>query len=204
MLKSRVATTPDVNRLAKALERPGIDPRCWNCLAYVTAFNIDDEGPIVDVVLVPDNTPETARVGAEYAGPGFGLYFPLEKDTEVVVGFPNGDPDEGLVVLRRLWSKSDPTPQIARDNRDDVVLVAKNDANIRIVVQDTSKVLIQDSSGTPVPLALKSDVDNNKAIFDAHIHLTTATVGPTATPGTIAPTATPQLNAVGTRILESH
>ena len=142
MLKSRVSGIPDVNRLAMALKRPGIDPRTWECLAYVTKFSIDEEGPLVDVLLMPDRAPETARVGTEYAGPGFGLYLPIEVDTEVVVGFPCGDPDEGLVVLRRLWSKSDPPPQLAQDHPDDVLLIAKDGVNIRIVTQGTGSVNI--------------------------------------------------------------
>lgn len=170
MLKSRIATTPDVNRLAKALERPGIDPRTWECLAYVTKFAIDKEGPLVDIVLMPENYPETARLGAEYAGPGFGIYFPIEKDTEVVVGFPSGDPDEGLVVLRRLWSKSDPPPQLVQDNPDDIILVAKEGANIRIVTQGGT-VLIHDIDGEAKELALKSD---NKEIVDALLNSATA------------------------------
>ena len=59
MFSSRVATTPDVNRISKALERPGIDPRLWICVAYVTKFSIDVEGPLVDVLLMPDRIPET-------------------------------------------------------------------------------------------------------------------------------------------------
>ena len=157
MLKSRVTGIPDVNRIAKAMERPGIDPRTWQSLAYVTAFHIDEEGPLVDVIIVPDNIPETARIGAEYAGPGFGIYCPLEVDTEVVIGFPCGDPDEGLVVLRRLWSKSDPPPQLAQDNPEDLLILAKAGANIRIVTQGGT-VLIHDVDGAPVELALKSDV----------------------------------------------
>jgi len=156
--QSRVARTPDVRRIAEAVSAPGIDPRCWECLAYVTEFNIDEEGPYVDVILMPENYPETARVGAEYAGPNFGLYVPIEKDTEVVVGFPGGDPDEGLVVLRRLWSKSDPPPQLARDNPEDIILVAKEGANIRIVTQGGGQVLVQDIDGEAKELALKSDV----------------------------------------------
>ncbi len=170
MLKSRVTGIPDVNRMAKAFERPGIDPRCWNCVAYVTKFFIDAEGPLVDVVLVPDLVPETARVGADYAGPGFGLYTPIEVNTEVLVGFPNGDPSEGLVVTRRLWSKSDPPPQLAQDNPDDVLLLAKKGANIRIITQGAN-ILIHDVNGEPVELALKSDTQE---IVDALLNSPTA------------------------------
>ena len=169
---SRVSGIPDVNRMAKAFERPGIDPRCWNCVAYVTKFSIDAEGPLVDIELVPDGTPETARIGAEYAGPGFGIYFPIEVDTEVLVGFPNGDPDEGLVVTRRLWSKSDPPPQIAQDSPNDILLFAKEGVNIRIISQGAN-ILIHDADGTPVELALKSDTQE---IVDALLNSATGSM----------------------------
>ena len=203
MLKSRVTGIPDVNRIAKAMERPGIDPRCWNCVAYVTKFHIDKEGPLVDIVLVPDGIPETARVGADYAGPGFGLYTPIEKDTEVLVGFPNGDPDEGLVVTRRLWSASDPPPQLALDHPEDVILVAKEGANIRIVTQGGT-VLIHDIEGEAKELAYKSDVEAVDDRVTNHIHVTTATVGATAVVGVLSPTTLPPSTIEGTEILKGQ
>lgn len=173
--RSSVTSTPDVNRIALAVSRPGIDPRTWNCMAYVVAFKIDKEGPFVDVALMPSEAPETARVGADYAGPGFGVYYPLEKDTEVSVGFPNGDPNEGLVILRRFWSKSDPPPQLAQDNPTDVLIIAKSGANIRIVTQGGGTVMIQDVDGTAVELALKTDVAE---IVSALANAATATGAP--------------------------
>ena len=39
---------------------------------------------------------------------------------------------------------------------------------------------------------VKDELDAMASTFDAHIHITTATVGATAVPGVIAPTTTPQ------------
>lgn len=44
---------------------------------------------------------------------------------------------------------------------------------------------------------LKTDFSNFVSVFNAHIHITTATVGATAVPGTIAPTATPAQPSTG-------
>ena len=146
MLTSRITKGIDVNRVANALSRPGIDPRVWECLAFVTEFNIDEEGPFVDVLLMPERIPETARVAAEYAGPGFGFYFPIEVDTEVIVTAPNGDPDEGLIVTKRLWSKSDPPPTDARANPQNIILHAKEGASINLVVSGGATINLGDSA----------------------------------------------------------
>jgi hypothetical protein len=146
MLKSRISKGVDVNRMAHAVSRPGIDPRVWECLAFVTAVNIDEEGPIVDVLLMPERIPETARVAAEYAGPGFGLYFPIEVDTEVIVSAPNGDPDEGLVIAKRFWSASDPPPAGAISEPLNILLHAKEGANINLVVSGGATINLGDAA----------------------------------------------------------
>ncbi len=147
MLKSRVSSKPDFSRLAKAMERPGIDPRCWICTGYVETFAIDEEGPFVDVILMPDERPETARVSSIYSGVGFGVFMPLEKDDEVLVAAPNGDPQEGLVVIARLFSKSDPPPQSALDsNGTDLIVHAKEGANINIIVSGGGTINLGESN----------------------------------------------------------
>lgn len=145
---------PDVGRLSKALERPGIDPRQWVCLAEIVLVKFDAaEGVFADILLLPNKEQETARVSAIYAGAGFGLYAPLLPGDEVVVIAPDGDPNAGLVVVARLWSKSDPPPTAAQDPTSptdpspDVVLVAKSDVNIRIITLGTGNVVL-DPQGT--------------------------------------------------------
>ena len=204
-MSSRVTGIMDVNRLAKAMERPGIDPRVWQCLAFVTAVNIDTEGPLVDVILMPERVPETARVGTEYAGPGFGFYVPIEVDDEVLVGYPCGDPDEGLVVLRRLWSKSDPPPAEAQADPSMVLLHAKEGATVKIkatgsgtVIIEAPNILAQSEGGTPKELAFKSDVQELANVVRTHVH-------PGVTSGMSSTTATVSVipNPTGTSTLKA-
>lgn len=157
LYKSRASRTVDVQRMGQAVARPGMDTRRWMCEAIVEKFKLDDEGAFADVVILPELEPETVRVGPFYAGPGFGFYAPLEKDDHVIISFPDGDPDRGGVVVARMWSKSDPPPDLAKNNDGDVCLVVKKDANLRIrtfgsgnivVGIENGKVLLGDETGT--------------------------------------------------------
>src|SRR5713226_4453753 len=95
-VRSRVGTTPDFYRWGEALRRPGMDTRTWVSIAYVQAVKVDPvDGPLADVLLMPSEDQETARIGAIYAGNGWGIYAPLYKDDEVIVSAPSGDPDHG-------------------------------------------------------------------------------------------------------------
>lgn len=167
MMKSRVAGIMDVARLAMAVRTPGIDPRPWVSLASVMAVGkIDDESPVVDVMLMPLRQRFPARVGSLYAGPGYGFYAPIFVDDEVLVEAPNGDPSHGLVVTARLFSASDPPPQAAVDHPTDILLVTKKDASIRIVPQGEGKVVLGDVDASQAP-AFNDDL---AAIVDILAH----------------------------------
>jgi len=142
--RSRVARSLDVGRLSKALERPGIDPRTWVSLAVVDEIVIDPaEGVFVDVTLLPSRVSGTARLGAAYAGAGFGLYAPLHLDDEVLVEAPSGDPDEGLIVTLRLHSPSDPPPSEITANPQDVLLLVEAGRTVRIATQGSGNVVVE-------------------------------------------------------------
>jgi hypothetical protein len=119
-----------------------------------------EHGVFVDLTLMPSGQVLTARVGAEYAGSGFGLYSKIYAQDEVIVAIPLGDPAEGAVVTRRLWSASDVPPTKAADHPNDFVLVVKPDQNVRFFVTGSGSVVIDsptiklgsDSSDEPVPL----------------------------------------------------
>jgi len=145
----------DVQRLGQALARPGMDTRCWVCIASVKKFVLDDKhGPLADVLILSSSSStmgddgvaagdiETVRVGPVYAGPGFGFYAPLDVDDEVLVAFPEGNPDHGGVIIGRLWSRSDPPPSTAVDNTADVCLHVKDGDSVRIVTSGGGKVLL--------------------------------------------------------------
>ncbi len=152
MLRSRVSSSIDTARLSNAVSRPGIDPRIWVSYAVLTSepYIEDVEGQqdiVVDIQLMPVGDQETARVGAIYAGNGFGFYTPLHEGDEVLVCAPSGDPDEGLVVMQRLWSPADPPPQEVYDNPDDVTLVVQPGRNLRISVKGEGNVTIAAADG---------------------------------------------------------
>lgn len=164
MFRSRVTSGIDVNRLAAAVARPGIDPRVWVSYAVLTSDPVVElrEGQqdvLVDLLLLPSGQPETARVGAMYAGNGFGLYAPLHKDDEVLVVAPSGDPDEGLVVMQRLWSPADPPPSAVSENPLDVTLVVENGRSLRLNVSGGGKVYLGGSEDTQ-PVALGQSVQD--------------------------------------------
>lgn len=141
--RARVSNSVDVGRLASAVSRPGIDPRIWSSLAFVTAIHMDAEhGPFADVVLLPDGTQATARLGAVYAGGGFGFYVPVEVDDEVKVEAPSGDPAAGIIISTRQWSAADKPPQAAIDHPTDVLLHLKPGTTLRIIASGGGKLLL--------------------------------------------------------------
>ena len=149
----RATTIPDVSRIARALQRPGIDPRAWVSLALVQSVVVDADGAFCDVLLVPSNRRHTARLGAAYAGSGWGMYAPPQVDDEVVVMAPDGDPSAGLVVVSRVWSRVDAPPTEAQENPEDVVLVVRPDRSLRLSVSGGGKVYLGSADGSQ-PAAL--------------------------------------------------
>ena len=219
MLKhSRVSTTPDVGRMGKALRAPGMDTRTWVALAVVTAVQVDpNEGVFANVTLMPFGTEATARVGQEYAGDGFGFYTPIEVNDEVLVAAPDGDPDNGLIVTRRLYSASDPPPAEAAEFPDDVLLVIREDKTMRILVVGDGLVEIRSRGGTSRALAFKDELKAVDDKYAAHIHqdstsaptggpLTAVIPNPTPpfTPPFLPGPGLPSVNIVGTAVLKAE
>lgn len=154
MLKrTRITKSVDVARLGRAVSYPGIDPRVWVSIAIVTSFHVDSaQGVFAGVTLLPLGTEATARVGAIYAGNGFGFYAPLKVDDEVVVIAPSGEPDEGLIVVSRLWSASDPGPAEASSDPDEVILHIEDNTTFRIVVGGTGKMVVEARDSSTIML----------------------------------------------------
>jgi hypothetical protein len=154
MLKhSRVSRAIDVNRLAQAVSRPGIDPRTWYSIAYaVDESVISKKGQFVDVLLSPSLTPVTCYVPADYAGNGFGSYRKVHKDDELLIGIPDGDSNNGGVVEERMWSEIDPPPAEAIANPDDIIDRIEDAKHYRLITAKGGKTY------------LKSD---DKVIFDS-------------------------------------
>ena len=128
----------DPVRTARAVSAPGIDPRTWVAKAEVITFVVDtDVGPLADVqVLLPtgETWKDTAKVGAAYAGNGFGLFFPLRPEDEVYVELEAGDPDKGLVITGRVHSATRKPPEEFTSDGGPVLFV-EEDVELRIITK---------------------------------------------------------------------
>lgn len=145
---SRVGTAPDVQRIGAGVSFPGIDPRTWVSQAEVISFSVEgDAGVFARVLVHYDNTEHTARVGAAYAGDGFGIYAPLDPGDQVIVGYPNGQPNDGLVVIARVWSAAVKPPQAAVDHPADLIMVVKPDNNMRVAVSGGGNIVLTVKNG---------------------------------------------------------
>jgi len=139
----RASSQIDFAAMGRALARPGMDPRSWCSLAIVQSVVVDEaEGVFCDVLLMPSKRRETARLGAAYAGSGWGLYAPPMVDDEVLVSAPSGDPALGLVITSRLWSPADVPPADAATHPEDVLLTVRPDKSLRLVVSGGGKVVL--------------------------------------------------------------
>lgn len=207
MLRSRVLSSIDTSRLADAVSRPGIDPRIWVSYAVLISEPVivtdeKDQDIIADIMLLPSGTIETARVGAAYAGDGFGLYAPLHIDDEVLVVAPSGDPDQGLVITQRLWSPAALPPAEAQANPEDWTLVVEPDKNLRLnvkgsgnvyLIADTGKVILGDADATRGVARLDDTVmpDTNAPVPPSLINMATWMATVTATLNALSPGALP-------------
>lgn len=198
MLRSRVTTGFDMARMANALSRPGIDPRIWISYGVLTSepyieMRNGQQDVLVDVTLLPSGDQETARVGAAYAGNGFGLYMPLHEDDEVLVLAPSGDPDQGLVIAQRLWSPADPPPQEVATHPEDVTLVVEAEKNLRLNVKGAGNVVISAEEGK-VKLGSESATKGVARVDDTTTNgaLSVTAVGPVVTLTYTPASGTPQ------------
>ena len=124
----RVGSSMDVGRMAAAVRGSGIDTRYWCSLAVVNAISVvTGEGAFAQVTLHPSGDIHTARVG------GSEMWEPLTIDDEVVVACPSGDPMEGIVVTRRLWSAADPPDARVVANPDDLWLISKSKVDAHVI-----------------------------------------------------------------------
>lgn len=141
----RVRSRTDVRRLGAGVSYPGIDPRFWFKLGVVQALGFDaDEGPFADV-LFANGDKETCMIGSQYTGAGFGEWSGLKDGDLVCVGISSGDPNEGCVLLSRLWNKADPPFPEMGDGED-----LKSGRIIRIERNEVFKVLVNGDDGEAI------------------------------------------------------
>lgn len=157
-IRSRQNRMPDLGRLVAGIRGPNVDTRLWTVLAYALddSFVDEEHGVFVDVKCFPGGEEFTCRVGSEYAGAKFGLYTgSIKKDDELEISIPLGDPAEGPIVSRRLWSAADPPPELVKDHPDDIVLVLEKDRSLRVKIGDFTVEI--DASVSPTVARFKTD-----------------------------------------------
>lgn len=136
----------DVARIANAVSRPRIDPRKFVDVGIVTAVDVTAEGVHFDVTTM-EGIQESAALAPPYAGPGYGLHFPIELDDAVVLGIPDGVYNSGARVIGKVWDAGEPPPQDAIDHPEDVVLVVKPGQSVRIIVSGGGDIVLESRDG---------------------------------------------------------
>jgi hypothetical protein len=133
MARTRVSRKLDVQRMGAAVARPGIDTRVWLEFGFVQAFTVDATGAYADVATETGDT-ITCFAGQPYAGQGYGAFFPLAVDDMVLIAIPSGEPDNGGVIISRLWCNSDTPPAEAVASANDLVNRIKAGQKMRHIV----------------------------------------------------------------------
>lgn len=182
---------------AAALQEITRDPRSWLLLARVDAVATHPSwGTLVTVTLMPRGVQAQVRMLYPGSGDGSGAAFPVSVGDEVLVAFPGGDPNQG-VVLGGLPSKPRALPadwdndtiRIDGGSEYDVevhaggtrvrVEAGSGDVHIEAVgeVYIDAATLIR--AGGPLASELVK-FEQFKLEFDAHVHGTA--MGPSSTP----------------------
>lgn len=146
-------STIDAGRLAALARRPE-DTAIWASRAVVTLLGYDRAfGMFADVKLLPDGEPETCAIGSGYVGDLFGSFAPLKIDDEVLVVFPRGDPNEGPIIVCRLYNAQlRPPTQFAAG--DDAPPTDEPTAGPTLVVEPGQPIRLIGSNGTAVSIEL--------------------------------------------------
>jgi hypothetical protein len=151
-----IRRSPDTSRMAHAVSRPGIDPRINLSWAEVTDLGFDPaQGVFADIQLNPSGEHETVYVNCPYAGDGFGDWCPLHVGDLVLIAFPNGDPNNGGVILARGWNGVDKPPAvIANPTGDepvnDRVIVVEPGQKLTVVVSMGGSIELKNDSASVV------------------------------------------------------
>jgi hypothetical protein len=113
----------------------GIDPRKWISVGTVTEVYNDETGLYCDCEL-PSGDIVRARVMVPYGAKSLGIELPYHQGDEVVIAFPEGDPDLAI-ILGCLHNEENTKP----DNDNNKLLVkAKDNEPLEVVVPAGTKV----------------------------------------------------------------
>lgn len=177
----RARTSLDVNSLARAIARPGIDTRSWIDKCVVEDVGVDpNKGVFVDVKSLINGDVYCAYLCGPSVADGAGDYCPVAEGDTVIVARPGGVQGNGAYIIGRAWDQSDKPssefhensgPATGRDPSPDrtiimkpgtsinilsadgghVKLQASDSGNIYVLVPDTGKVILGEEAGSEPP-----------------------------------------------------
>ena len=155
--------------------------------AILSAVKADEKTMKIQVSGLSNETITDVERLQEY---GFDSY-PIPGTAEALIVFPNGARDNG-VALVVADKESRPTGLLEGDSimytKSGLKIWMKN-ADGKIVVNDGVDFAVRFTELKTGFDQLKTDLNNLITLYNAHIHITTATIGAGPAPGVIAVTA---------------
>ncbi|MFA9454539.1 MAG: type VI secretion system Vgr family protein, partial [Candidatus Aminicenantaceae bacterium] len=112
------------------------------------------------------------RMAQPYAGAGYGMHFPLHKDTEVALTFVDGDPDRP-VIMNSLTNPATTSPvtssnqtqsQIRDNGNNEIVLESADGGQIIHIKQSCGHEIKMDAGGQKIELR---DTYGNEIVLDS-------------------------------------
>jgi len=104
----------------------------WVKLAKVTKVSFSDQGVFVDADVQPDGFPVRAKLATLWAGAGIGIYWPVKAGDQVLVAFPDGNPDGNPVALAGLFNETSTVPAEAKAEQETFWIVSAAGKQIKI------------------------------------------------------------------------
>lgn len=141
--------------------------RCYSITTGIVKKNWDNDHPgMVQVELIFGESGKATtgwlRVMQPYAGPSYGTYFLPEVDTEVIVGFNNGDINGGI-VLGCLWNKVDTLPENTANEENSIKSIQTKSGHQILFDETKDKERVEIITSKKLDILL--DDKNNKIII---------------------------------------
>ena len=107
-----------------------------------------------------DGLSKAVRKGEPYAGESVGMHFPLKRDTEVLVAYRNGDPDQPVIVAAMPGSQGHESPVTDKNPTSHVV---RTSSGARFEIHDDDPD--SDGEDSRSRIALQSREADDKASY---------------------------------------
>jgi phage baseplate assembly protein gpV len=147
---------------SEAISTLGIDPRKWISVGTITEIYNDETGLYCDCEL-PTADLIRARVMVPYGGKSLGIELPYHQGDEVVIAFPEGDPDLAI-ILGCLHNEENTKPN---NNNEKLLIKAKDNEPLEVVAPAGTKIKsnteIDGTLQVDQPTTLKDTLEVNKS-----------------------------------------